>query len=116
VERVLKALPPATWQRRRVLAWLPLAAGVLLAVVGMVLVGSVPGGSAATLLPGAAGGFAGSLTAWLLDVLVALRSSASAVQVAIAAGGFGLIAMTLLTAVGGGWLVFALVRRRRTGH
>ncbi len=43
VRRIVAALPPAPWQRRRAATWLPLAAGVGLVGTGFALLGGVPG-------------------------------------------------------------------------
>lgn len=110
VRRIVAALPPAPWQRRRVVTWLPLAAGVGLVGTGFALLGGVPAAGAVAELPGVAGGFLSWLGTSVLDAVVAARASSEAVRVTLAAEGLWLVVWAALTALGGGWALRALVR------
>jgi predicted anti-sigma-YlaC factor YlaD len=110
VRRIVAALPPAPWQRRRVATWLPLAAGVGLVGTGFALLGGVPAPGAVAELPGVAGGFLTWLGSSVLDAVVAARASSEAVRVTLAAGGLWLVLWAAVTALGGGWALRVLVR------
>ncbi len=84
VDRVMAALPPASWRRRRSSAWLPLAAALAFLAVGSLLVG-VPAPGAVAVLPGVAGGLAAGLASAVPDAGAALRGGADAVQAMLAA-------------------------------
>ncbi len=115
VTRIVAALPPAPWQRRRLAAWLPLAAGFALAVIGLVLSGGIPAPGVMSSLPAAAGGVVGWVVSSALDALAAARGGTDAARAMVATGGFSLLMWLLAAAVGGGWAVVALVGRTRVG-
>ena len=115
VRRIVAALPPAPWQRRRLAAFLPLAAGLALAVLGLVLSGGIPAPGVMSSLPAAAGGVLGWIVSSALDALAAARGGTDAVQVTVTAGGFWLLLWLAAAAVGGSWAVVALVGRSRGG-
>lgn len=110
VRRIVAALPPAPWQRRRAATWLPLAAGVGLVGTGFALLGGIPAPSAMAELPGVAGGFLAWLGSSVLDAVAAARVSSEAVRVTLAAEGLWLVLWAAVTALGGGWALRALVR------
>ncbi len=98
VRRIMEALPPVGWQRRRFAAWLPLAAGLALAASGLALLGGIPAATAVAGLPAALGGVLGWIASSALDALAAARGGADAARV--------------LAAAGGAWFVVWLTRRR----
>ncbi|MBI4917984.1 MAG: hypothetical protein HY825_19255 [Acidobacteria bacterium] len=110
VRRIVAALPPAPWQRRRIATWLPLAAGVGLVGTGFALLGGVPAPGAVAELPGVAGGFLTWLGSSVLDAVVAARASSEAVRATLAAEGLWLVLWAAVTALGGGWALRALVQ------
>ncbi len=116
VKRIVAALPPAPWLRRRVSAWLPLAAGLALAAVGLVLSGGIPAPGVVSSLPAAAGGVTGWLVSSFLDALAAARAGTDAAQAVAAAGGIWMLLWLVAAALGGSWAVVALVGRPRTGR
>ena len=111
----MTALPPAPWQRRRLAAWLPLAAGLALAVLGLVLSGGIPASGVMSSLPGAAGGVLAWIVSSVLDTLAAARGGTGAARVMVATGGFSLLLWLAAAALGGSWAVVALVGRTRSG-
>lgn len=113
VHRIVAALPPAPWQRRRVAAWLPLAAGLALVVAGLAISGGIPAPATLSSLPAAFGGVLGWIGASALDALAAARGSTDATQALVAAGGFWLLLWLVVAALGGGWAVVSLVNRSR---
>jgi hypothetical protein len=115
VRRVMAALPPAAWQRRRLAAWLPLAAGLALVASGLVLLGGIPAATAVAGLPAALGGVLGWIVSSALDALAAARGGAAAARMLAAAGGAWFVVWLALTALGGGWAVVSLVARARAG-
>lgn len=115
VTRIVTALPPAPWQRRRLAAWLPLAAGLALAVVGLVLSGGIPAPGVMSSLPAAAGGVLGWIVSSVLDTLAAARGGTDAARAMVTTGGFSLLLWLAAAAVGGSWAVVALVGRSRSG-
>jgi hypothetical protein len=115
VERIMAALSPAPWQRRTVNAWLPLAAGLALVVVGLVLLGGVPAQMEVASLPGVAGGFLAKLASIGLDAVAAAKGGADLAQVLAAASGAWLLVWLALAAAGGSWAVVAMAGRRRAG-
>ncbi|MGE5235101.1 MAG: hypothetical protein ACM3O7_01985 [Acidobacteriota bacterium] len=115
VAEIMSALPAAGWQRRHPATWLPLAAGLVLAALGLVLLGGLPASGAVAALPQAASGISAWLTSWILDGLAAVRGGADAVRLLLAAEGLWLLWMVLAAAAGGGLAVRALARRRRGG-
>ncbi len=115
VRRIVAALPPAPWQRRRIGAWLPLAAGLAMAAVGLVLLGGVPAPSAVAGLPAALGGVLGWIAAAAVGGLVAARGGADAIRTLAAAGGAWFLVWLSLAAAGGAWAVVALAARPRSG-
>ena len=115
VRRIVAALPPAPWQRRRLAAFLPLAAGLALAVLGLVLSGGIPAPGAMSSLPAAAGGVLGWIVSSALDALAAARGGTDAVRMTMTAGGFWLLLWLAAAALGGSWAVVALVGRSRGG-
>jgi predicted anti-sigma-YlaC factor YlaD len=116
VRRIVAALPPAPWQRRRVATWLPLTAGLGLVGTGFALLGGIPAPGAVAELPGVAGGFATWLGSSVLDAVAAARASSDAVRVTLAAEGLWLVLWAAATALGGGWVVRALVRPEAGGR
>lgn len=115
VRRIVAVLPPAPWQRRRLAAWLPLAAGLALAVVGLVLSGGIPAPGVMSSLPAAAGGVLGWIVSSALDALAAARGATDATHVVVTAGGFWILLWLAAAAIGGSWAVVALVARSRDG-
>jgi len=115
VRSVMAALPPAPWQRRRLSAWLPLAAGLALAACGLLLLGGVPASGVVAQLPAAAGGVLGWIASSALDALVAARGGSDAARALVAAGGLWVLVWLVLAAVGGSWAVMSLVARPRRG-
>jgi hypothetical protein len=113
VRRIVAALPPAPWQRRRLAAFLPLAAGLALAVLGLVLSGGIPAPGVMSSLPAAAGGVLGWIVSSALDALAAARGGTDAVRMTMTAGGFWLLLWLAAAALGGSWAVVALVVRSR---
>jgi len=102
VRRIVAALPPAPWQRRRLAAFLPLAAGLALAVLGLVLSGGIPAPGVMSSLPAAAGGVLGWIVSSALDALVAARGGTDAVRMTVTAGGFWLLLWLAISLAG--WL------------
>ena len=115
VRRIMAALPPVGWQRRRLAAWLPLAAGLALVAAGLALLGGVPAPTAVAGLPAALGGVLGWIASSALDALAAARGGADAARVLAAAGGVWFVVWLALAALGGGWAVVSLVARARPG-
>jgi hypothetical protein len=113
VRAILRSLPVARWQRRRLVTWLPAAAGLLLVVAGMMLLGGVPAGGAVAALPSAIGALGGLLGRAVVGTLTVLRGSGDAVRAVVSAGGVWVVVWLLLAALGGGWGVMALARGRR---
>lgn len=112
VQAILAARPVARWQRRQLRSWLPLAAGLGLVAVGLVLLGGVPGSGAVALLPGALGAVATLAGSVVADTIAVARGSAEAVRALLGAGGVWAVIWLLAAALGGGWGVLALARRR----
>ena len=116
VTRIMAALPPAPWRRRRLAAWLPLAAGLALAVVGLVLSGGIPAPGVMSALPAAAGGVLGWIVSSILDTLAAARGGTDAARAMVTTGGFSLLLWLAAAAVSASWAVVALVGRTRSGR
>jgi hypothetical protein len=112
VSRIVAALPPAPWLRRRVAVWLPLAAGLALAAAGLVLSGGIPAPGVVSSLPAAAGAVTSWLVSSFLDALAAARAGTDAVQAVTTAGGLGMLLWLFAAALGGGWAVVSLARPR----
>lgn len=115
VSRIVAALPSAPWQRRRLVAWLPLAAGLALAAVGLALSGGIPAPDVMSSLPGVAGGVIGWILSSALDALAAARGGTDAARAMVATGGFSLLLWLVAAAVGSSWAVVALLGRSRGG-
>jgi len=115
VQKVMEALPPAPWQRRRLAAWLPLAAGLAFVIGGLILLGGVPGSGTAAQLPAVAGGVLGWIASSALDALVAARGGSDAARALLAAGGLWLLVWLVVAALGGSWAMISLVARPRRG-
>jgi hypothetical protein len=113
VHRIVAALPPAPWQRRRLAAWLPLAAGLALVAASLALSGGIPALATMSSLSGAVGGVLGWIVASALDALAAARGSTDAAQAVVAAGGVWLLLWLVTAALGGSWAVVSLVKRSR---
>jgi hypothetical protein len=116
VAALMESLPHARWQLRRIGTWLPTALAVALVSGGLTLLGGVPGSGAVPSVSDIAGAAAGWATAWVADVATVLRGSAGAVSALVATGGVWLLAWLAMTGIGGGWLVYALVRQRPGGR
>jgi hypothetical protein len=116
VASLLQSLPHARWQLRRLSTWLPALVAFGLMGGGLTLLGGVPGAGAVPSAGHIAGAAASWAAAWAADVATVLRGSAGAVSALIAAGGVWLLAWLGLTGIGGGWLVYALVRQRPGGR
>jgi hypothetical protein len=112
VARIVAALPPAPWVLRRAAAWLPMAAGLALAVLGLAVAGGVPAPSVASSVPGAIGGIGAWLVSALLDAVAAARAGSDAARAAATAGGLGMLLWLFVVALGGGWAVVSLAGRR----
>ena len=102
-EHVLAALRPARI-RRRIVAFLPVAASLLVALVGAVMVGGVPGSGILGLLPEFSTqgwmAFATSASDWGAAVSTGARAAASTLDPAFLAGAglvsiFGLVGVAL---------------------
>jgi hypothetical protein len=102
-EGVLTALRPV-WIRRRVVAFLPVAASLLVALVGAVMVGGVPGSGILGLLPefSAQGwmAFATGVSDWGAAIAAGARAAATTLDPAVLAGAglvsfFGLVGVVL---------------------
>jgi hypothetical protein len=113
---IFAALPLAPWQLRRPLTWLPAAASLGLIGIGLGLLGPLPGGSAVSLLPGATAQIGGWVLSTALDLVTAVRGSADAARVVLAAGGGGLVMWLVLTALGGSLAAAALARPGERGR
>jgi anti-sigma factor RsiW len=109
--RVVRGLPRAAWQLRRLATWMPLLAGAALLVTGLVLLPLRPVGGTISGFPALAGGVFAWVISLLHDLLIAVRESRVAVQVVLAAAGTWVMIWLGLTALGGGLLVHALLRR-----
>lgn len=112
---IMAAVGPAA-RGRRLLAWLPVAVSLLVAVTGAALVGGVPGGGVVRLLPTWSvhgwAALAGSAGDWV-TAMVALARSARVVMplgVQLAA-----VAVALLAA-SGAWTLAAAWQSRRLRH
>jgi hypothetical protein len=107
---VLAALRPVRI-RRRIVAFMPVAASLLVALVGVVLVGGIPGSGIAGLLPGWSAqswaALVGAVSDWRVAVDTGIRAAAAAIDpgVLAAAGLLGLLGL-----VG---VVFTALRWRR---
>jgi len=97
------------------MAWLPLAAGLALAAVGLVLSGGIPAPDVMSSLPGVAGGVIGWILSSVLDALAAARGGTDAARAMVATGGFSLLLWLVAAAVGGSWAVVARLGRSRGG-
>lgn len=115
VRDVMRALPPAPWQKRRVAAWLPFAAGLALMAAGLAMLGGVPAGGFVAQLPAAAGGVLAWIAASARDTLVAARGGADAARTVAAAGGIWFVVWVAVAALGGSWAMVALSARGRRG-
>ena len=115
VTRIMTALPPAPWRRRRIATWFPLAAGLALAVVGLVLSGGIPAPGVMSALPAAAGGILAWIGSSVLDTLAAARGGTDAARAMVATGGLSLLLWLAAAAVCGSWALVALVGRTRGG-
>jgi hypothetical protein len=102
-EGVLAALRPV-WIRRRIVAFLPVAASLLVALVGAVMVGGVPGSGILGLLPefSAQGwmAFATSVSDWSAAIAAGARAAATTLDPAFLAGAglvsfFGLVGVVV---------------------
>ena len=102
-EGVLAALRPV-WIRRRIVAFLPVAASLLVALVGAVMVGGVPGSGILGLLPefSAQGwmAFATSVSDWGAAIAAGARAAATTLDPAFLAGAglvsfFGLVGVVV---------------------
>jgi len=111
----MAALPPAPWQKRRLAAWLPLAAGLAFVACGLLLLGGIPASGTVAQLPAAAGGLLGWVASSALDALVAARGGSDAARALVAAGGMWLLVWLIAAALGGSWAVMSLVTRPRRG-
>ncbi len=116
VRAILAARPVARWQRRQLRSWLPLAAGLALFGLGLALLRGVPGSGAVAFLPGALGSMVTLAASAVADTVAVARGSAEAVRALAGAGGVWALVWLLLAAVGGGWGVLALARRRVGEH
>lgn len=112
VHAILAARPVAPWQRRRWATWLPLAAGLALVALGVALLGGVPGSGAIALVPGALGTLITLAGSAVADTLAMVRGGSEAMRVLLGAGGVWVVVWLLVAALGGGWGVLALARRR----
>jgi hypothetical protein len=115
VRKIMAALPPAPWQRRRLAAWLPLAAGLAFVACGLLLLGGIPASGTVAQLPAAAGGLLGWIASSALDALVAARGGSDAARALVAAGGMWILVWLIVAALGGSWAVMSLVARPRRG-
>ncbi len=115
VRSLMAALPPAPWQRRRLTAWLPLAAGVALAFAGWLMLGGVPAAGTVAQIPAAAQGVLAWIAASAADAFTAARGGSDAARVVAAAGGAWFVVWLALAALGGGWAMVALAARGRRG-
>ena len=107
---VLAALRPVRI-RRRIVAFVPVAASLLVALVGVVMVGGIPGSGIAGLLPGwsAQGGaaLAGAVSDWRLAVNTGVSAAAAAIDPGV------LAAVALFGLLGLVGVVYTALRWRR---
>ncbi len=115
VRRMMAALPPAPWQRKRAAAWVSLAAGVALVAAGWLSIGGVPAAATVAQLPAAAQNVVAWIAASAADALAAARGGSDAARVVAAAGGVWFVVWVALAALGGGWAMVALAARGRRG-
>ena len=108
--RVLAAIGPAR-RRRRVLALLPVAASLFVALLGAVLLGGLPGGSLLALLPMWSSQGWVSLAATVSDWGTALDTTVGAAGSLMAPG--VVVAAALLSLLGAAVVVAAVRRWRR---
>jgi hypothetical protein len=117
-EHVMASIAPAR-VRRRAVAFLPVAVSFVLAAVGAVLVGGVPGLGVISFVPSwSADGwatFVARLSDWSLAVAAGARASASLLDpaVVIAAGGLGLLGLAGVAATALRWRKASPWRRPR---
>jgi hypothetical protein len=109
IERaVMLSLAPVRL-RRRVVAFVPVAASLLFALVGALLVGGVPGSGALNLLPGwSAQGWvalAGSVSEWYAVVTTGARAAAATIDPRLFAGAavLGLLGLAGVVATAVRW-------------
>jgi hypothetical protein len=108
--RVLAAIGPAR-RRRRVLALLPVAASLFVALLGLVLLGGLPGGSLLALLPMWSSQGWVSLAASMSDWGSALTATAGAATALVGPG--AVIIAAVLSVIGIGTVVVAARRWQR---
>jgi len=111
----MKALPPAPWQRWRLVAWLPFAAGLAFVGAGLLMLGGVPAAGTVAQLPAAAGGVLGWIAASARDALTAAHGGSDAARVLLTTGGVWFVVWLALAALGGSWAMVALAGRGRRG-
>ncbi len=110
-EEIMRALPVARWQLRRLSTWVPVLAGVGLAGAGLTLLGGPPAPGAVATLPSSVGGLAGWAGSWVLDTLSVARGGSDAARALVAAGGAWVLGWLTLGLLGGSWALATLVRR-----
>ena len=115
---VLAALGPARL-RRRIVAFVPVAASLLLAVIGGVLVGGVPGSGVLSRLPGwSAQGwtaFASGASEWTAVATTGVRAAAASIGPGLltAAGVLGLLGIAGVVTTALRWRKMSPWRERR---
>ena len=119
IERaVLEALGTARL-RRRLVAFVPVAASLLLAVIGALLVGGVPGSGVLSRLPGWSTqgwvAFAGGVSAWTTTVVAGARAAAAAIDPGLLAGAavLGLLGLVGVVTTALRWRRISPWRERR---
>jgi hypothetical protein len=118
VAHVLASLRPAR-VRRRLVAFVPVAASMVLALLGVAMVGGVPGGSLIARLPSLSSEAWLSLVGAAGDWVVALAASSSAVRLMVpatvptSAAVLGLIGMALVVVATRRWRPISPWRRDR---
>jgi hypothetical protein len=117
-QQVLASLGPARW-RRRIVAFVPVAASLAIAVLGAFLVGGVPGARIVSFLPewSAEGwmAFVTSASDWSLAVASGARAAVAALDPAILIGaaGLSLLGFAGVAATAVRWRKASLWRRGR---
>ena len=108
VSGVMAALRPVR-NRRRVVAFIPVAASLFLALVGALLVGGVPGSGVLSLLPGWStqgwSALAGGVSDWYAAAATGVRAATAAMNPALLmiAGVMGLLGLAVVVATALRW-------------
>lgn len=110
IEEGVRAAMPSTRHRRRIMALLPVAASLLVALLGMVMLGGLPGGSLLALLPVWSSQGWMSLAATVGDWATVFNTAAGAASELL---GPGVLAASLVVSIVGFGVVVVAARRWR---